>query len=105
MIKNKNDLIVYLSENANMPDEKSIQIIDLILDWIMMSLKDGNEVRFLGFGSLWAQELDQKEGFHPLTGKKIILHSTKRPMFKGSKEFRKVLNAEKTPPKNTEKPC
>ena len=102
MIFYTNDLVSHLSEASELSEEQAAETIHLILSWIMESLKDSGEVRLTDFGHFWVQELPKKEGFHPKTGRQMVFPPTNRPMFKGSKEFRKMINAEKPikPPAN-----
>lgn len=95
MIHYTSDLVRYLSAASELSEEQATEIIQLILSWIMESLKGGGEVRLADFGHFWVQELPKKEGFHPKTGRQMVFPPTNRPMFKGSKEFRKMMNAEK----------
>ena len=102
MIFYTSDLVSHLSKQSALSEEQATEVIQLILDWIMTSLKGGGEVRLADFGHFWIQELPKNEGFNPKTGRQMVFPPTNRPMFKGSKEFRKMMNAEKPikPPAN-----
>lgn len=95
MIQDTNDLSSYLSEKSGLPRDQADATIQLILDWIMTSLSEGDEVRFFGFGGFLIHELGSKEVLDPRTGEKTTLPATKRPILKGSQELRKMLNPEK----------
>ena len=95
MIHYTSDLVSHLSTQSALSEEQARETIHLILSWIMESLKGGGEVRLADFGHFWVQELPKKEGFNPKTGRQMVFPPTNRPMFKGSKEFRKMMNTEK----------
>lgn len=102
MIRDTSDLVRHLSKQSALSEEQATEAIQLLLDWVMSTLSEGNEVRLFGFGSFLIHELEPKECLDPRTGEKITLPATKRPILKSSKELRKMLNPEKhiKPPTN-----
>ncbi|WP_165380386.1 HU family DNA-binding protein [Candidatus Finniella inopinata] len=95
MIRSQDHLVSHLSTQFGLSEDQAAKTIQGMLDWIMNALKEGDEVRLLGFGSFWSQPLDAKEQVDTQTGRTLMLQARNNPMFKGSKEFRQMLN-EKT---------
>ena len=56
------------------------------------SLKKGEEVRLVGFGTFDVSDRAASEGRNPRTGEKINIPASKQPKFKAGKTLKDALN-------------
>ena len=99
----RNELIKYIAKEATGNQEKARQVLDVVLAGIMKSLKEGNTLRFLGFGTFSVQNIAVRMGRNPRTGASIEIAANKRAMFKAGKDLKDALNPERKQKKNTAK--
>ena len=93
---NKSDLIAAMAAKENMTGRQAAEIINLIFDGFMDTLKNGNRIEIRGFGSFSVREYKSYKGRNPKTGENIDVTPKKLPFFKVGKELKgMVLNAPK----------
>ncbi len=56
------------------------------------SLKDGNEVRLIGFGNFNVKDRPARTGRHPRTGETLQIAACKAAGFKAGSELKKAIN-------------
>jgi DNA-binding protein HU-beta len=89
---NKNDLISQVSERAGITKADATKAVDATFDAITNSLKQGDEVRVVGFGTFSVSERAESEGRNPRTGEKIVIPASKQPKFKAGKGLKDEIN-------------
>jgi DNA-binding protein HU-beta len=89
---NKNDLISQVSERAGITKADATKAVDATFDAITSSLKQGDEVRVVGFGTFSVSERAASEGRNPRTGEKIVIPASKQPKFKAGKGLKDEVN-------------
>jgi DNA-binding protein HU-beta len=89
---NKNDLISQVSERAGITKADATKAVDATFDAIAHSLKQGDEVRVVGFGTFSVSERAESEGRNPRTGEKIVIPASKQPKFKAGKGLKDEVN-------------
>lgn len=89
---NKNDLIAQVSEGADMSKADATKAVDSVFDTITESLKGGNEVRLVGFGTFAVTRRQASEGRNPRTGEKIQIPASNQPKFKAGKGLKDAVN-------------
>lgn len=89
---NKNDLVALVAEAADLTKEKATKAVDAVFEGITNSLKKGDEVRLVGFGTFAVAERAQSKGRNPRTGEKIIIPASRQPKFKAGKGLKDALN-------------
>jgi DNA-binding protein HU-beta len=89
---NKNDLISQVSERAGITKADAAKAVDATFDVIAHSLKAGDEVRVVGFGTFSVSERAASEGRNPRTGEKIVIPASKQPKFKAGKGLKDEVN-------------
>ena len=57
-----------------------------------MTLKEGDKVQLIGFGTFEAKATAEREGRNPRTGETIKIAAAKKPAFTASKAFKDQLN-------------
>lgn len=89
---NKNDLVALVAEAAALTKTDASKAVDAVFDGIADSLKKGDEVRLVGFGTFAVSERAATEGRNPRTGEKIAIPASKQPKFKAGKNLKDALN-------------
>ncbi len=92
---NKQDLISQIAQEADISKQKAGVALDATLEAIRNSLKDGDDVRLIGFGTFSVAERAATEGRNPRTGEKIKIPASKQPKFKPGKELKEAVNGKK----------
>ena len=87
------DQIVELiaSENGFMKN-KSIEIVETLIELIKSSLQAGDDVLVSGFGKFCVQGKKRRRGRNPATGEDMILDARKIVTFKCSHKLRERIN-------------
>jgi DNA-binding protein HU-beta len=89
---NKNDLVALVADAAGLSKIDATKAVDAVFDGIINSLKKGDEVRLVGFGTFTVAERAASEGRNPRTGEKIDIPASKQPKFKPGKTLKDSLN-------------
>ena len=89
---NKNDLVAAVSGSAGLSKADSAKAVDSVFDSITGSLKGGNEVRLVGFGTFSVANRKASEGRNPRTGEKIQIRASRQPKFKAGKALKDAVN-------------
>ena len=89
---NKNDLVAEVLESAGLSKADATKAVDSVLDAITASLKKGDEVRLVGFGTFAVATRAASEGRNPRTGEKIKIPASKRPKFSAGKALKDAVN-------------
>jgi DNA-binding protein HU-beta len=89
---NKNELVDAVASAANLKKSEATKAVDAVFDSITGSLKKGDEVRLVGFGTFTVSERSASEGRNPRTGEKIKISASKQPKFKAGKGLKDAVN-------------
>ncbi len=89
---NKNDLAALLSERTDLSKADAAMAVDGVLDCITDCLKDGQEVRLVGFGTFSVSNRAASQGRNPRTGEPIQIPASKQAKFKAGKALKDSLN-------------
>lgn len=89
---NKNDLIAYVAENAELSKTDATRAIDAMIDGITEGLKSAGEVRLVGFGTFTVSQRAATTGRNPRTGEEIKIAATKNAKFKAGKQLKDSVN-------------
>ena len=88
----KMELVSLIAAKTGKPKSTSAVIVDSILDAIKDSLKKGEKVTLVGFGTFEVASRAARDGVNPRTGKKITIKASKVPRFKAGKALKEVVN-------------
>ena len=88
---NKADLI---NKVAEVVDTKKVaqEVVDCVFSSITQSLKKGEDVSLVGFGSFKVIKRKARKGRNPLTGEEIMIKATKAPKFTPGKALKDAVN-------------
>ncbi len=90
---NKNDLIARVAELSDLPKTETTRAVDAVFDAITETLKEGDEVRLVNFGTFKVTHRAASEGRNPRTGEKIKIPASKQPKFSAGKGLKDAVNA------------
>ena len=89
---NKNELVAAVAASASLSKADAEKAVDAVFDAITLSLKNGEEVRLVGFGTFVVSNRAASEGRNPRTGEKIAIPASKQPKFKAGKGLKDAVN-------------
>ncbi len=89
---NKSELIDQIAEAADISKASASRALDAALDAISRSLKSGEPVSLVGFGTFTVRERAAREGRNPQTGDTINIAAARVPAFKPGKALKDALN-------------
>ena len=92
---NKNDLITEVAKKADLTKAKAGEAVDAVIESIEKSLKKGQDVRLVGFGTFSVVKRKATEGRNPRTGDVIKIAASKQPKFKPGKALKELINGKK----------
>jgi len=89
---NKNELVDAVAGMAELTKADASKAVDAVFDCITRSLKKGQEVRLVGFGTFNVRKRAASKGRNPRTGEEIKIPASKQPKFKAGKGLKDALN-------------
>lgn len=90
---NKSELIDAVAETADLPKAAAARAIDAMTETITSSLKSGNSVALVGFGSFNIKDRPARTGRNPQTGEPIQIKAARVPSFKAGKALKDSVNS------------
>ncbi len=92
---NKQDLVSKVAEATDISKQKAALAVDAVVEAIKGSLKGGEDVRLVGFGTFSVSDRAATTGRNPRTGEPIQIPASKQPKFKAGKELKEAVNGKK----------
>jgi len=89
---NKNELVAAVADKTGLSKADSGKAVDATFEAITDALKDGTEVRLVGFGSFVVTNRAASEGRNPRTGETIQIPASRQPKFKAGKGLKDAIN-------------
>ena len=89
---NKADLIDAVAEDAGLSKTLASAAVDAVVDNITSSLKKGDQVTLVGFGTFVVRNRAARSGRNPQTGETIQIKAAKVPAFKAGKALKDAVN-------------
>jgi DNA-binding protein HU-beta len=90
---NKLELVEHVANATGTSKAAATAALDAVLDGITTALKNGDEVRLVGFGAFSVKESAARTGRNPLTGAEIQIPASKSARFKPGATLKTELNA------------
>jgi len=88
---NKADLIQELTKKCDLTNAQAGEVINAFVGGIKKSLKKGDRVSLVGFGSWEVRQRAARKGINPQTGKAIKIPARKYPKFNPGKALRELF--------------
>ncbi|BAL80329.1 HU family DNA-binding protein [Caldisericum exile] len=89
---NKPELITAVAEKTGMKKKDVEAMLDAFIDVVKETLKKGDKVALIGFGTWATRERAKRNGVNPRTGKKISIPAKVVPYFKVGKELKDAVS-------------
>ena len=89
---NKTDLIDAIASAADLSKADAGRALDAVVDSITDSLKKGDPVSLVGFGTFQVKHRAAREGRNPQTGATIQISASNVPSFKAGKALKEAVN-------------
>ncbi len=89
---NKSELIDAVAASADLSKASATQAVDAMLSAVSKSLKNGDQVTLVGFGTFLVRERAARTGRNPRTGDEIQIAAQKVPAFKAGKALKDAVN-------------
>ena len=89
---NKSELIEAIAKHADISKAAAGRALDATVNSIKGSLKKGEIVTLVGFGSFFVGKRTARQGRNPRTGAPIKIKAAKVPKFRAGKALKDALN-------------
>ncbi len=89
---NKSELIDHIAQQADISKAAASRALEAAIDAITDTLKKGDSVSLVGFGTFVATEREARTGRNPRTGVAIKIAKAKVPKFRPCKALKDALN-------------
>lgn len=88
----KAELINAVAEKTELTKKDSEKAVSAVFEAITDTLKNGDKVSLVGFGTFEVKERAAKEGINPRTKEKMPIPASKRPAFKAGKALKDAVS-------------
>ncbi|MGD1851885.1 MAG: nucleoid-associated protein HU-beta [Cyanophyceae cyanobacterium] len=89
---NKTQLVDKIAQGAEITKADAGRALDAFIDSVTETLKDGNQVSLVGFGTFSVRDRAARTGRNPQTGEEIQIAAAKVPGFKPGKGLKDAVN-------------
>jgi DNA-binding protein HU-beta len=87
----KSDIIDKMAKDANISKAAAGKSLDSFIESLKKTLKKGNKVTLVGFGTFSVGKRAARKGRNPRTGETIKIKASKTPRFKAGKAFKNAI--------------
>ena len=88
---NKAELIETLAADTKMTKAQTERMLDAVMECIKKTVKKGDEVKLVGFGTFTKAKRKARMGRNPQTGKSIKIPASWFPKFRPGAEFKSMV--------------
>ena len=88
---NKAELISAVAEKSGLTKKDATAVLAAIIDTVETTLKNGDSVQIMGFGTFEDRERAARKGRNPQTGEEIQIKASKTPAFKPGKQLKDAV--------------
>ena len=92
----KNELIDKMAESAEISKAAAGKALTAFMDGVKLTLKKGDKVSLVGFGSFSVSKRKARTGRNPKTGEAIKIAAANLPKFTAGKGLKDAVNAKTT---------
>ena len=89
---NKAELVAAVAAKTGDTKKAAEASVDAIVAAIKESLKKGEKVQLVGFGSFEVRKRAARKGRNPQTKEEIKIPASKAPVFKAGKQLKELVN-------------
>lgn len=88
---NKSELIEHIAKQADISKAAAGRALDAVIGGVKTTLKKGNSVSLVGFGTFAVTKRSARSGRNPRTGATIKIKSAKVPKFRPGKALKDAV--------------
>jgi len=88
---NKAELIEKIAKQTDSTKAQTERMLDATIDIVRKTVKKGDEVKLVGFGTFTKQKRKARKGRNPQTGKEIKIPAAWYPKFRPGSEFKSMV--------------
>ena len=88
----KADLIEKIADDAGISKTSAGVALNTLIDSITKTVKKGDKVTLVGFGTFSVSKRKARKGRNPRTGAEIKIKASKSPKFTAGKSFKDAVN-------------
>ena len=92
---NKAELVAAMAAKTGDTKKGTEEFVNALVDVVTATLKRGEKVQLVGFGSFEVRKRAARKGRNPQTGEEIKISASKSPVFKPGKAFKDLVNKKK----------
>jgi DNA-binding protein HU-beta len=89
---NKNELVAAVAETASLGKNEAAAAVDAVFAAITAELKNGGDVRLVGFGNFTVSKREATTGRNPQTGAEVKIPARNVPKFSAGKGLKDSVN-------------
>ena len=89
---NKGELIKAMAEKAGFSGKDAAAAYEAFVEVVTDTLKAGEKVQLVGFGTFEVKEVAEKVGINPQTKEKVAIPACKKPVMKFGKAYKDLFN-------------
>ena len=89
---NKTELVAAVAEASGKPKADVKEVLEVLMGQIIKTVKSGDEVTLLGFGTFKSAKREARVGRNPATGAEIKIPASVQPKFLAGKLFKDAVN-------------
>lgn len=89
---NRRELVAQLAEKTDFSQKDVDRVLRSFCEIIVDTLKKGENIRLIGFGTFTTKRKTARTGKNPRTGEEITIPASVTPMFKAGKGFKEKIN-------------
>ena len=92
---NKTELVSAIAKEAELSKKDAEAALSAITGTISKTLKKGDSIQLIGFGTFEVRKRAARTGRNPQTGEEIKIKAAKTPAFKPGKALKDLVNGAK----------
>lgn len=89
---NKAEFVAAIADAAELSRTEAANAVDAMVSVITKTLKKGEAVTLVGFGTFEVRARAERQGRNPKTGETIKIAASKNPSFKAGKALKDAVN-------------
>ena len=89
---NKTELVAAMAEKTELSKKDAEKALAAFTDVVADTLKNGDKIQLVGFGTFEVVDRPAREGRNPKTGETMKIAASKAPKFKAGKALKDVVN-------------
>ncbi len=87
----REELLAKMAADAGITKKAAGAALNSFMEGVMTSLKKGQKVAFVGFGTFDVSKRKARNGINPQTRKKIKIPARKVPVFRAGKKLKDIV--------------